>query len=332
MSSCLEFEGKVVEKALEKASEALNIPKDKIKYNVVSYGSSGIFGLVGAKKAKICVTLPDKQKLNKQKSKAAASRSNEKPMPSPPPEAKSAPVSDSEPTPDPVAAKPEEEPPSKPAILSASALVREAFDLPPEEPETFETAAPDPETSEKETEEKAESFQESAPPEQTVGPGDQGDPNEAESLELGKDALQRIIDFITTDAAIHVEKSGDRYQLNVKGGNPGVLIGKKGQTLEAIQYLVEKIVNRHSDQRVRIQVDVEGYLENRRSNLRSLAKRLSEKTKQTGKPSTIGQMNSHDRRIVHLTLKDDTEVRTQSIGEGFYRKLVIFPKKKKKRS
>lgn len=320
MSSCLEFEGKVVEKALQKASEALNIPKDKIKYNVVSYGSSGIFGLVGAKKAKICVTLPDKpKKPPTRRSRKEVHHPSPAAVPSEPET-----VMENEPRPPAPVETPAPSPaPSESTILSASALVREAFDLPPEEPETAdENTTPDAFESEYDEDDEDESdFLESS---ETIS----GDATEA--VELGKETLRKIIDFITTDAAIQVTKTEDRYLLNVQGGNPGVLIGKKGQTLEAIQYLVEKIVNRHSGQRIRIQVDVEGYLENRRTNLCNLAKRLAEKTKQTGKPSTIGQMNAHDRRVVHLTLKDDTEVRTQSIGEGFFRKLVIFPKKKRR--
>ena len=106
-----------------------------------------------------------------------------------------------------------------------------------------------------------------------------------------------------------------------------MLIGKRGQTLEAIQYLVEKIVNKRIEARVRLQIDVEGYMETRRTNLQRLAERLAEKSKRTGKPVTIGQMNAQDRRVVHLTLKDDNGVRTQSMGDGYYRKLVIFPRK-----
>lgn len=320
MSSCLEFEGKVVEKALQKASEALNIPKEKIKYNVVSYGSSGIFGLVGAKKAKICVTLPEKSKSK------TVHRPDKKSTTSSSPGSDQTADSNQNSPPEAEPSKSHKEPPSEPAFPSASALVREAFDLPPDSDEP-----PDEDSAVSESEEAADTKSE-PPPEKTLRITPEPETELSDPLELGKDALQRIIDFITTDAVIHVEQNGDRFLLNIQGGNPGVLIGKKGQTLEAIQYLVEKIVNRHSDKRIRIQVDVEGYLENRRSNLRSLAKRLADKTKQSGKPSTLGQMNAHDRRIVHLTLKDNTEVRTQSIGEGFYRKLVIFPKKKKKRS
>jgi len=77
----------------------------------------------------------------------------------------------------------------------------------------------------------------------------------------------------------------------------------------------------------RVQIDVEGYLEAKRDRLQKLAERLSIKVKLSGKPVTAGQMNSHDRRIIHLALKEDTDVRTQSVGDGLYRKLMIFPGK-----
>jgi spoIIIJ-associated protein len=73
---------------------------------------------------------------------------------------------------------------------------------------------------------------------------------------------------------------------------------------------------------------VEGYLKNKRTNLENMARRMGEKAKRTGKPTSFGQMNAHDRRIVHIALKEDDKVWTQSMGDGFYRKLVIFPKKK----
>ena len=104
--------------------------------------------------------------------------------------------------------------------------------------------------------------------------------------------------------SISVKKTAERIFFNIKDGNAGVLIGKRGQTLEAIHYLVEKILNKKTESHVRIQIDVEGYLETRKSSLTRLAERLAQKSKKTGKPMTIGQMNAHDRRIVHLALKE----------------------------
>ena len=152
---------------------------------------------------------------------------------------------------------------------------------------------------------------------------------EENPLDLSQAVLQRIVDAITSDATISAEETNGRILLNVAGGNAGVLIGKKGQTLEAIQSLVDKIVNkynRHHD-RIRVQVDVEGYLATRKLNLEKLAVRLADKSKKIRKPISLGHMNGHDRRIVHLALKDDPGVQTRSRGEGYTRKLVIFPQK-----
>ena len=145
-------------------------------------------------------------------------------------------------------------------------------------------------------------------------------------MALSQDVLQKIVDRITTGASITLKEESGRVFFDIKGDEAAILIGKRGQTLEAIQYLIEKIVNRNNKNRVRVQIDIEGYLENRKKSLKELAVRTAQKAKQTGRPASVGQMNAHDRRIVHLALKDDKEVRTQSMGEGFYRKLVIFPK------
>jgi len=280
MSSSLEFEAKAVDKALEEASEALNIPIEKLQYKVISYGSSGIFGLVGVKKAKISVTVPDHVK-----SKI-----------SPPP---------IDPEPELSNRETDEE-----TVLDTD---DDAFD-------DVLDGVDEP------TEDRAAALVEEA-----FGAENGAVDLDSDAIVAGREALQQIIDFVTTGANISIETGVDRILFNIEGGNAGVLIGKRGQTLEAIQYLVEKIVNRQSDKRIRIQVDVEGYLSDRRENLRNLARKLSEKAKSTGKPATIGQMNAHDRRIIHLTLKNDQGVRTQSIGDGFYRKLVIFPKKRRKK-
>ncbi len=256
MSPSLEFEEKNVEMAVKKACKELNIPREKLKHDVISYGSTGIFGLVGTKKARIRVTVPE---------------------PAPAPVHKD---SDSE-------------------------KDRGGF--------------PDHTIDDK------DSPIDVAPEKKEILYSDD-DPKD-----IGRDALQRIIDLITTDATISIEERSKRIFFNVKGGNSGILIGKRGQTLEAIQYILGKIVNKSRQERIRIQVDVEGYLEKRRISLEGLATRLAEKVKRTGKPATIGQMNSHDRRIVHIALKNDSLVRTQSMGEGVLRKLVIFPRKNMQR-
>jgi spoIIIJ-associated protein len=333
MAQFLEFEDKQVENAVERASRELNIPKDKLKYDVISYGATGIFGLVGAKKARIRVSVSAHKKPGKKRS-GKPEPTPKAETPSPPHEQKSeqediadtisslmeetfdAPTESEPPVRD--APPPAAEATAEPQEIASAAV--EAEPAPPTSPEAAppEDHAPAPETrTEETTEEKTEA----------QAPMELDEAAEA-ALEKGVEGLQRIIDSITEEARVVVEKEPDRVLLHVRGGNAGVLIGRRGQTLEAIQYLVEKIVNKHAANRIRVQVDIEGYLEGRRSRLEELAAKLSTKAKRTGKPVTLGQLNSHDRRIVHLSLRDDAAVRTQSMGDGFYRKLVIFPKKK----
>lgn len=247
MSKSYEFQGKNVDQAIEKASDELSIPPEKIKHEVLAYGSSGIFGLVGVKKAKIKVFVEEKRKKPKR--------------------------------------------------------------VKPVEKEACVT------THEKTT--TAEKATDSAEPQKY----------DADVLSSGIQALQTIIDGITVGATVNLTHQRDKVLFSISGGDSGVLIGKRGQTLEAIQYLLEKMINKKSTNRVRVLVDVEGYLDKRKSNLKLMASRMAEKAKRTKKPVTIGQMNAHDRRIVHIHLKDECSVRTQSIGEGYYRKLMIFPKK-----
>lgn len=149
-----------------------------------------------------------------------------------------------------------------------------------------------------------------------------------ESVDLGIEALQHMANLITDDAKVTAKTDRDRLTLSIEGGNTGILIGRKGQTLDAMQFLTDKIINRRSEARVRVKVDIEGYMETRKANLQQLAYKMAEKAKKTGRPATINQMSAQDRRIVHLALKDDSKVRTQSMGDGYYRRLVIFPKKK----
>lgn len=246
MSKSYEFQAKNVEKALERASDELNIPAEKLKHEVVTYGSTGIFGLVGIKKAKIKVFVDEKKKDKK-------------------------------------------------------------TNKPPEK-------LPLPENS-------ANSAEDSVNDNSNNGKSDE------EIIPFGIKALQTIVDGISADATIKSEQSKDKLLFSISGGDSGVLIGKRGQTLEAIQYLLEKMINKKTTNKIRVMVDVEGYLEKRKANLQQMASRMAEKAKKIRKPVTIGQMNAHDRRIVHIHLKDENGIRTQSIGDGYYRKLMIFPKK-----
>ena len=111
--------------------------------------------------------------------------------------------------------------------------------------------------------------------------------------------------------------------INLEGPDMGVLIGKRGQTLDSLQYLVSLVVNKTKGNYIRVKVDTEDYRERRRKTLENLAKNLSYKVKRTRRPVTLEPMNPYERRVIHSTLQNDKFVTTHSEGEEPYRRVVI---------
>jgi spoIIIJ-associated protein len=152
------------------------------------------------------------------------------------------------------------------------------------------------------------------------------EPNEGDLL-VAKESLEKILTLIPMDTTVQVEKKNGRITLSVEGDSSGLLIGRRGRTLDALQYIVNKIVNKALEKRVQVQVDAENYRQRRRETLAQMALQMGEKAKKTRKPVTTNLLNPHDRRIVHLALKDDKEVDTRSRGDGVLKKVVIIPKR-----
>jgi spoIIIJ-associated protein len=233
---------KTKEEAIRSACEELGVSEEKLEIEVLSYGSTGIFGLVGAKKAQIKVTLLEAQ---------------------------------------------EAEIDTKPKVE-----VRGEIKV------------------------------------------DEGQPEKKDDYDLeaiakvAQRTSEDVISYIVDDATVTVEKSPDAIKVIIEAGNAAILIGKHGRTLDALQFVIRKIVRKKTNTKVRISFDVEGYRDRRKASLTQMALRLGEKVKRSGKPATISPMNAYDRRIVHIALKDDTSVRTQSKGGGLFRKLVVLPQKR----
>ena len=114
--------------------------------------------------------------------------------------------------------------------------------------------------------------------------------------------------------------------LNINGDDLGILIGRRGQTLSCLQYIVRLIVGHQTKAWVPITIDVGGYKQRRHEALRALAQRMAEQVKVRRVPFTLEPMPAYERRIIHLTLADHPDVITESIGEGEARKVVILPK------
>ncbi|MBP8646304.1 MAG: protein jag [Syntrophobacteraceae bacterium] len=212
----LEIEEKSVEDAISLACEKLKLPREKLEIEILSKGSSGIFGIVGAKKAKIRVT---------------------------------------------------------PKVM---------------------------------------------PPEVVA--------------ERAKEILVEVLKHVDLPTVVESEAQEDHVCLNIISNGSGILIGKRGKTLNALQYLVGRIVQREMGENISVIVDTENYRSKREGSLTELAQQLSEKVKKSRRPLTTGPMNAQDRRVIHLALKEDEDVRTKSKGEGNLRRVIIYPVKRGKKS
>jgi len=154
-------------------------------------------------------------------------------------------------------------------------------------------------------------------------------PKENDSLAIAQKILTKIVSLISPDTQISGEKRSDDIILNIEGNNPGILIGPKGKTLEALEYIINKAVNKVSEKKIRVIVDAENYRQRREEFLTRLACKMGEKAKEIKKTVTTDPMSPHDRRIVHLALKGDYQLQTKSQGEGFLKSVFIIPKKQK---
>ncbi|MBQ9155947.1 MAG: protein jag [Eubacterium sp.] len=155
---------------------------------------------------------------------------------------------------------------------------------------------------------------------------------------LGTDLVERTQEFCDElFAAMHVETKVDIdfkeeenvMNIDLSGPDMGILIGKRGQTLDALQYLISLFVNKEGDSYIRVKLDTENYRERRKVTLEKLAKKIAYTVKRSRKPVSLEPMNPYERRVIHSALQNDRYVCTKSEGEEPYRKVVIMLKKDK---
>lgn len=143
---------------------------------------------------------------------------------------------------------------------------------------------------------------------------------------VAKHFLSDIFGAMGLDVSITAKSSSESLDVEMEGSRMGLVIGKHGDTLDALQYLTSLVVNRDSDERIRVILDTENYREKRHAALLALSSRLADKVSRTGKKHTLEPMNPYERRIIHSSLQNNEDVTTYSIGEEPYRKVVIAPK------
>jgi len=144
--------------------------------------------------------------------------------------------------------------------------------------------------------------------------------------EIAIDFLQVLFNKMNVTARVRVEKAGKDLLVNIEdvtSSDKGILIGKRGETLNSLQYILSLVINKNREKYVRVLLDTEGYRKKREETLIRLAKKMASKAKGIGKTVKLEPMNPYERRIIHSALQNDPEIVTYSEGEEPYRRVVI---------
>jgi len=149
-----------------------------------------------------------------------------------------------------------------------------------------------------------------------------------EEIEIAKELTIGLLERMGVKKEVEGFLKEGNLCLEIKGDQEGILIGKHGRTLESLQMLINRMVNKRLKNAVRVVLDIDDYRKRRAESMANIACRLGEKAKRMGHSLTVGPFNSHDRRIIHLTLKEDPYLKTESLGEGELKKVKIIPIKK----
>jgi len=152
------------------------------------------------------------------------------------------------------------------------------------------------------------------------------------------EVLEELLGRMSVSATIDVRRAEtepanepDAWVLDIQGGDLGVLIGRRGETLDALQYITRLITSRDTQNPSNVIVDVQGYKTRREETLRKLALRMAEEARQRGRTMVLEPMSPYERRIIHISLRDDETVTTESVGEGDRRRVTIIPVREHRR-
>ena len=153
--------------------------------------------------------------------------------------------------------------------------------------------------------------------------------NAKEVEEMSIAFLKDVLHAMDIPAVVEAEYNEEEelLDINLIGDDMGILIGKRGQTLDSLQYLVSLVVNKNTNGYIRVKVDTENYRSRRKATLENLARNIAAKVKRTRRPVSLEPMNPYERRIIHSALQNDKYVTTHSEGEEPYRKVVVTLKK-----
>jgi spoIIIJ-associated protein len=149
--------------------------------------------------------------------------------------------------------------------------------------------------------------------------------SQQETGEKARKILSEVLELMGIEASVALEVGPEEVLLKIDGKEGAILIGRKGQTLDALEYLVNRIISRSEEGEAHVILDIESYRERRKKALEELALRLGERAKRRRQTVTLNPLSPRDRRVVHLTLQDDPLITTKSTGGAYFRRLLIIP-------
>lgn len=296
-----DFYGKEVTDAIKKACDKFGVTQEKLEIEVVETGSTGIFGLIRKKAHIRAIVRPETDEETKDFVVDSLLPAKEKPVRA---KKKATPKVEVE--------------RQKQAVAEQSVPVAEPdqiLEVPEAVKETEETAAVK-ETEETAKETAKESAKEVEPVEEEVA--------SPESLEIVRLELLQIVELMGFPSTLELESEGLSVCCTLRGDFEEELTGLDGKVLDSLQYILRKIVTRKAPERLRISINVGDFREKRLENLKVKAVELSTLVKDDGKTQVLPALNPSERRAIHMILQEDKEIRSRSVGDGLFKKILIY--------
>lgn len=316
--SAYESTGKTVEEAVSEGLKKLGLSIGEVQVDILEEGSKGLFGLFGSKTARVRLTVKEEERsetvfadsLSSYDAERRAPKKAEKPaepakaVPQAPREVPQAPKAERTPKPD---------KPQKPARLKMDSVEQAPKAERGPKPERIEKPARAP---------KAEKPALSRMPSEPAVPAEQRDPQSDEGKVQA--FLQELTRLMGLEISVHVHTDEEgNIRVSMQGDTLGILIGRRGETLDALQYLTSLHINRGRQEYTRVTLDSEGYRAKREDALVRLANRMANRAQRTGRKVSLEPMNPYERRILHSALQGHEGISTHSEGEEPNRHVVI---------
>ena len=322
-----EASARTVEEAIELGLKELGVSIGDVDVQVLEEGSKGLFGLFGSRLAKVSLTVKDEEEDLLEglipEEKEAAPAAPKETMPK-----QAAPEKKAEKQESPAAAQPAEEEPAKKESVRPAPVKRVAPKKAEKKPQPEKAAGPEKEAAPEEGTSAEELTEEKVmeKPEVTVIPAEELDPESPAGQAYA--FLQEITRLMGVEVSIEMgtDAEGNVYG-SMMGDTLGILIGRRGETLDALQYLTSLKVNRGREGYTRVTLDTENYRARREDTLIRLANRMANRATRTGRRVSLEPMNPYERRIIHFALQQNESVTTHSEGDEPNRHVVITVKK-----